>query len=187
MLRMDLKIEGEKNLSRAWDKLTQYYASDLRPFFRVILGVWYRSRKEAFETEGASLGKKWPALGTLANGGPPGRYGKWKQENHPSKPLLELHGDLKAAVTDERSSGAWQVVQPKFMEAGVADVPYWRVHRYGWSERHIPQRSFATLTDEHVRDIDKGIQDKMNEYDKRLQKKFGGLGTERGTARGLAR
>ena len=174
MIQLDLKVVGAKNVKRAWDRLDQVYSKDLGPLFKIFESWWFERRLEAFESEGESSGFAWPEIGAIATGGPPGWYGEWKAAHYPGRPLLVRTGEFKKAVTG--FSGSWKQMEAKWMKIGINGFPFWTVHRWGWTKRHVPMRDFTMVGQTDLKRLDEKIRNFTVQKSREMQREFGGLG-----------
>ncbi len=88
--------------------------SDCSGVFKKFIKFYQLTIKDAFTTQGATFGKKWPNYS-------PG-YKKWKQK-HGNKPKLILSGKLFAAT--QGGQGFFQNITPKSATFGITGfIPY---------------------------------------------------------------
>jgi len=132
---------GGGSFQRAWGRAS-LAVSNLTPVWKEIKGWWLNEMSMIFATQGKRAAQVWPALGAYTQEGPPGRYGRWKQRNHPGMPLLQLHGDLKNAVTGR--AGSYEEITPQKLTLGASDIKYLKCMNFGFTPRNIPMRKFIS-------------------------------------------
>lgn len=164
--KLELTITGAQGFARGWDRISAAYGEDLRPFLRTVQSWWYDEQDIIFESEGRRIGRKWQKLKEP--------YKSWKDENFGVLPILQLTGKLKAAMTGASRMNATEKIDKKSMELGInrSQIPYWRVHNFGFKEQNIPMRKFAATKRRGIKALDKAVQAEMNELDREIQKEF---------------
>lgn len=65
--------------------------ADLTGFWPMLVPLWLSWMRRQFETEGAFGGQPWPPLSPA--------YAVWKASRRPGKPVLQLTGAMKQAVS----------------------------------------------------------------------------------------
>lgn len=174
-LELRVKVHGAKQFSRSLDRVARYIGRDRRPIYKEIMAWWYEHQEQQFDSEGAHITSTWAQLGAIADGGPPGSYGRWKAKHYPEKPLLELSGDLRRAMTG-KSGRAFKSLKKTHLKLGVRDVPYWRTHQYGRRRRNIPKRPMVGITKEMQVDLDKRMQALLASAMRKILRDVGGPG-----------
>lgn len=97
----------------------------------------FRARESSiFSSEGAASGHIWPALSK--------DYEKWKNKHYPGRKILQLHGSLRKAATEQNDPdhivdyfkvGKWSI------RLGVRGPLHWRWHNDGgYVEGRPPRR-----------------------------------------------
>lgn len=76
-----------------------------------------------FDAEGQGPAGAWASLSVP--------YATWKEANFPGRPILELSGALRAALTDGGASGARRDVSGDSLTFGTSGVPYASFHQTG--------------------------------------------------------
>lgn len=187
MITMGLNVRGVKGVTRAWDKITQHYANDLRPWYAILRTVWYAGQEKQFDSRGRYLASKWKPLGYLANGGPPGEYGRWKAIHFPGKPLMELTGALRSAMTG--TGRAWKSVRKRGMVLGVRGFDGWDALNFGNESNHVPARPMAGLSKAWFKELDSAVKEHIAEINRELNREAAqGLASEsRGRPGGMLR
>lgn len=128
------------SLSRFADEV-----SDFTPFWEgEFKTFWYALRKLDYASAGGATGSMWPPLSPA--------YRVWKNKHFPGRPLLVLHGDLKASVTSPDSPDSVWVAQPKALRVGTT-VPYAMSHQRGTSR--MPARPPVRLKSEDMAQVGK--------------------------------
>lgn len=93
---------------------------DSEPVFQSMAKQFGKSMQEQFAKRGGHTGSQWAPLSPV--------YARWKQRNHPGKPLMVLSGDLKDSLT-KRPFGVDEVWD-KGMVVGTA-ISYATYHQNG--------------------------------------------------------
>lgn len=92
--------------------------------FPRVIDVLQAAEKDQFEASGKGpMIGNWKALST--------NYAKWKEANYPGKPLLELTGKLKGALTRRNSAYAVRDYSASMMNFGTVNVPWASYHQTG--------------------------------------------------------
>jgi hypothetical protein len=159
---------GGGSFQRAWGRAA-LAVRDLRPFWKEIKGWWLNEMSMIFATKGKRAGQNWPPLGAYTQEGPPGQYGRWKQRNYPGMPLLQLHGDLKNAVTG-RSTASYEEMTDQKLALGANGIAYLKCMNFGFTPKNIPMRKFIsppwgeqlTALDNRIRKVTNQITKEIN-------------------------
>lgn len=137
-----IDVLGEEQVSRMLDGV-DYRAQDMRPVWQIIADDFYRLEEEQFATEGRFAGG-WAELSPV--------YKAWKARHYPGKPILELTGKLKNALTTSNAPGSIYDLQRDYMMVGASrkEIPYGVYHQTGWRspQRQIPARPPIALPEE---------------------------------------
>lgn len=139
MLNMRIEVNGEKEAGRL---LRGMVGAIERPFAGdvqyEIAGAFYKIMQDQWSSQGSRGGSSWPALSEA--------YARRKAQARPGRPLLVYDGDLLDSVTNRNNQHAIFDATPTTLEFGTKD-PKAATHQYGDTERGIPARPFAVLTD----------------------------------------
>jgi len=166
MIKLKLDIIGEKSVVRGMDALIQHLGKDLRPMLEAVREWWYSWQSAVFAEEGSELlGRKWQPLSH--------NYAAWKERHFPGRPILELTGALRDAMTG-KGSGAWRKVEKKSMTLGTQGIDYTFAHNFGTDR--LPARKFIGSTREALVDLDKRMQDVLADVKRDILREMGGPG-----------
>lgn len=115
---------------------------DLREPFIAIEQDFHKEEKKVFRRGGYP--DKWQPLSS--------KYAKWKSMNYPGRPIMVLHGDLRAAMTgdfggiqDLTKVRPVSVIKKQEAEFG-AEGPYVLRHHNGTGG--MPKRKLVQMTDQ---------------------------------------
>lgn len=166
-MKLDFKITGVTAFNRGWDRLISVLGDDLTRPLSEVQSWWYEVQRKVFASEGEHLhGAKWQALSD--------NYREWKEENYGDLPILYLTGKLSQAV---RGVGTNSYVEKnkQSMRLGLSDIPYWAVHNWGsepGKKQNIPQRQYAGIKKDDIKDLDRRIQRLLRKINKEIQAEF---------------
>jgi len=128
-----MQIQGEEALLRHLGLLSQFIKT-FKPALENIADQIHNEEKQVFSSGGSFDGRKaWVKLSD--------KYAARKNKIAPGKPILRLTDKLYKQATGK--DGIYEVSDTK-METGV-NLPYARVHQYGYSEKNIPARPYLTI------------------------------------------
>lgn len=95
-----------------------------RHLFPKLSAIFEQEISEQFDAEGHGPNRgKWRPLTPL--------YGKWKELTFPGKKILELSGDLRAALTTSSSPNALRVESGTQFNFGTQNLEYASFHQTG--------------------------------------------------------
>jgi phage gpG-like protein len=161
-----LDIVGTDGFSRSMDALAQHLGEDLRPMLRAIRDWWHTWQDAVFASEGGEI-EQWAQLSP--------KYKEWKEKKYPGQPILQLTGKLRAAMTGDGGSGAWEKVNRKDMTLGIEGIPYWVAHNFPGGK--IPQRKFVDTTKQAQVDLEKRyLQPLLADIKREILRAAGGPG-----------
>lgn len=128
-----VRMVGDKALMRHLGLLSQFVRS-FKPALKDVADQVHEEEKRIFSSEGSYDGRKaWKKLSD--------KYQTRKNKIAPGKSILRLTDKLYKQATGKE--GVYEITDKK-METGV-DVPYSRVHQYGYSKRNITARPYLTI------------------------------------------
>lgn len=132
MLKMQLEVAGEMQLSRALDVACGDLL-DFSPVFKKIGKKFQEYETKMFDSEGSTSGKKWKALSPI--------YAAQKAKDYPGTKILERTGALKRSLT-----GKDAIIQAdKIMGVYGTIMPYALYHQKG--SGHLPMRKPVLLSE----------------------------------------
>ena len=140
MLTITGHLEGEEVIVRKLEGLADRL-SDMTPAWPAVLSVFRGIMRQAFASEGASTGVKWPELAESTarereREGFPGRH-----------PILARTHTLERALTSEGGASV-VVMMPRYFAIAV-DLDYFKYHQSRAPRSKIPRRAPINLTQDN--------------------------------------
>lgn len=136
MFEFTFEVAGEKQIARRFTRLDAAVA-DMTPAFKDITKSFYAGEKKQFETEGGWGSGGWLPLSPA--------YEAWKD---PSLSIMELSGDLKAALTGmvpPNTAGNVEIIESNQLILGT-DIDYAIYHQSNAPRTsNLPQRKVIEL------------------------------------------
>lgn len=130
LVRLSFDVNGEKQVSRAFDAYAHEVADMSTPLRRIGESLLEAVRRQ-FETQGASgSGTPWRRLSTA--------YALWKRQHFPGEPILVATGGMRADVLSPRSV---HVTRDRLVYEPESEVAFY--HQAG--RGHNPQRKIVDL------------------------------------------
>jgi hypothetical protein len=123
-----------------------------------------RQFRQAFTTEGATSGSRWPDLSP--------RYAAWKRKVRPGRKILVFSGDTRERfLMPTNSAHVRQFIPPFTYRFGAASEKAWR-HEYGVGEgkQRLPVRSVVRKTANDIKSFQRVL---ATFYIKRLRQVVG--------------
>lgn len=133
MFEFTFEVAGEKQIARRFTRLDDA-VTDMTPAFKEITKSFYAGEKKQFETEGGWGSGGWLPLSPA--------YETWKD---PTLSIMELSGDLKAALTGmvpPNTAGNVEIIESNQLILGT-DFDYAIFHQKG--TRNMPIRKVIEL------------------------------------------
>lgn len=135
MFEFTFEVAGEKQIARRFTRLDAA-VEDMTPAFKEITKSFYAGEKLQFETEGGWGSGGWLPLSPA--------YEAWKD---PTLPIMEVSGDLKAALTGRvppNTAGNVEIIESNQLILGT-DIDYAIYHQSNAPRTKIPQRKVIEL------------------------------------------
>lgn len=163
LVKIDLKVAGEKQISRAFEASARE-AEDMSEPLQRFGDHLLQQVGAQFASEGAQGGAPWPQLNAA--------YAAWKDEHYPGRPILVRTGALRAAatskdavtVTPRRLTYEIDGIDVHENPSGYAEVEFigdvavW--HQKG--RGHLPVRKIVDLNELARRQLDRYFSDWVN-------------------------
>lgn len=151
MLTLTVDVFGDEQVVRGLSRFADA-CSDYTPVWPEIRDSFVEIEREQFDSQGSRSGQTWAALKPS--------YQAWKEKHFPGRPILELTGDMKFAMTE----GVQANMEPLRLELGpIPTRATW--HQHGTSR--MVDRPPVVLTEEDkrewVRTIQRYLVDKATE------------------------
>jgi len=142
------------SLSTAFERAGAEVADVAKHIYPRLLPALEEAVSKQFDARGKGpLSSSWAELTP--------RYAKWKQKHYPGQPLLELTGQLRAALTDATSKNAQRIISGKELSYGTTGIPYASFHQTGTPG--MPQRPPFDFGKDTEKAISKAAMDGVRE------------------------
>lgn len=152
MVEITLQVDGDDALRQAFAKLEQSLRDLSKPLEKAG-DVFYTFEKDAFDSEGASSAAgRWSPLTR--------QYARWKEAVAPGKPILELSGAMRDAMTGPDSPDSYRRISPNEIAIGTT-LEYPKFHQTGTAR--MVARQVIALTKEQETQLVNVVKDGMRE------------------------